>query len=90
MSLKFKPLGSLILIEPARPESRTKSGIIIPEQSKEKPLYGGVISVGKDVSSISIGDVVLYDKRSARQQTSVDGKELIFMKEEDVIAIIEK
>ena len=65
--MKFKPLGERILVERLEEESKTTSGIIIPDSAKEKPLMGKVIAISKQVAdekSVKEGEVVVFGKYS--------------------------
>ena len=89
--LKIKPLADRVLIEPAKAETTTVSGIIIPDTAQEKPQKGTVISVGKGTKdnpiTVKKGDLVLYGKY-AGTELKHDGEEYIIMKESDIYAII--
>lgn len=91
--MTIKPLSDRILIEPAQAEEVTAGGIIIPDSAKEKPLKGTVKAVGtgtKDEEMVlKVGDVVLYGKY-AGTEIEVDGEKLLMMRQNDVMAIIEK
>ncbi len=89
--VNVKPLADRVLIEPAAPEEKTSSGIIIPETAKEKPQKGTVVAVGagsKDQPlTVKVGDTVLYGKYSGTEIT-VNGKEYLIMRESDIFAIV--
>ena len=91
MSLKIKPLADRVIIEPAAAEEKTAGGIIIPDTAKEKPQKGKVMAVGTgkkdEPMTVKKGDVVLYGKW-AGTEVKVSGKDLIIMKESDVLGII--
>lgn len=91
----FKPLGDRVLVEPKSAEEKTKSGIIIPDTSKEAPAEGKVVSLGNGKLSggkthdfsVKKNDVVLYGKYSG-DEIKIDGKEYKIMKEEEILGII--
>ncbi|HTO36006.1 MAG: co-chaperone GroES [Flavobacteriaceae bacterium] len=91
MSVNIKPLSDRVLVEPAKAETTTASGIIIPDTAKEKPQRGTVVAVGngkKDhAMTVKIGDTVLYGK-FAGTELKFDGKEYLIMREDDILAII--
>lgn len=91
MSVHIKPLGDRVLIEPSASETKTASGIIIPDSAKEKPQKGSVVSVGngtKDAPlTVKVGDLVLYGKY-AGTELNLDGKNYLIMRESDILAII--
>ena len=97
MSLKLKPLGNRLVVEPLEAEEVTAGGIVLPETAKEKPQKGTVLSTGpgerddkgkRIEMDVQKGDTVLYAKY-AGTEIKVDGKKLLILKETDVLAIIE-
>lgn len=96
--MKLTPLGDRIVVKPLAATEKTRGGIIIPDSAKEKPLEGEIVAVGKGRVSddgrqiapeVKAGDKVLYGKYSGSEIT-VDGEELMIMKEEDILAIIKE
>ena len=91
MSVNFKPLADRVLVEPTAAETKTASGIIIPDTAKEKPQKGTVVAVGngkKDYTmTVKVGDIVLYGKY-AGTELKLEGKDYLIMKEDDIFAII--
>lgn len=89
--LNIKPLADRVLVEPLEAETKTASGIIIPDSAKEKPQQGVVIAVGAgkkdEPMTVKTGDKVLYGKYSGNE-ISVDGKKYLIMHESDIFAII--
>lgn len=89
--MKIKPLADRVLIEPAPAETKTVSGIIIPDSAKEKPLRGTVVAVGsgtKDEEMIlKEGDIVLYGKY-AGTELELDNVKYLIMRQSDVLAIL--
>jgi len=79
------------LIEPHEAETKTASGIYIPDSAQEKPMQGEVIAVGsgtKDIEmELKVGDTVLYGKYSGSEIT-VDGNDYVIMRQSDVLAIL--
>lgn len=97
MSLKLKPLGNRLVVEPLEAEEVTAGGIVLPETAKEKPQKGVVLSMGpgerddkgkRIEMDVQTGDTVLYAKY-AGTEIKVDGKKLLILKETDILAIIE-
>ncbi|MEM9797043.1 MAG: co-chaperone GroES [Pseudomonadota bacterium] len=95
--MAFKPLHDRVLVRRVESDEKTKGGLIIPDTAKEKPAEGEVISVGdgarKDsgeliTPSVSAGDRILFGKWSGTEVT-IDGEELLIMKESDILGIIE-
>ncbi|MBO5710564.1 MAG: co-chaperone GroES [Rikenellaceae bacterium] len=87
--MNIKPLADRVVIEPKTAEEKTAGGLFIPDTAKEKPLEGVVLAVGagtKDVTmEVSVGDRVLYGKYSGTE-INVDGKNLIIMRQNDILA----
>lgn len=91
MGLNIKPLADRVLIEPIEAETKTASGIIIPDNAKEKPQKGNVVAVGKGTKdepmTVKVGDTVLYGKYSGTD-LKLEGKDYLIMREADILAII--
>lgn len=91
MALNIKPLADRVLIEPAAAETKTASGIIIPDNAKEKPQKGTVIAAGKGTKdepiTVKVGDTVLYGKY-AGTELKLEGKDYLIMRESDILAVI--
>jgi len=96
--MAIKPLHDRVVIERVEAESKTSGGIIIPDNAKEKPAEGIVVAVGsgsKDSSGkqialdVKVGDRVLFAKWGGAE-IKFEGKELVILKESDILAIINK
>jgi len=96
--MNIQPLGDRILIKPLEAEDKTKGGILLPDTAKEKPQEGKVVAVGKgrtlesgkvEPLEVKVGDIVLYGKYSGTEITK-EGEEYLFVKEEDILAIMKK
>jgi len=89
--LKIKPLADRVLVEPLEAETKTASGIIIPDTAKEKPQKGNVVAVGAGTKenpvSVKVGETVLYGKYSGTE-LKYEGKDYLIMKESDILAIV--
>ena len=94
---KLRPLGDKILVKRVEAETKTKSGIVLPDSAKEKPKRGKVIAIGdgkrldsgeRAPFSVKKGDEVLFTSY-AGTEIKVDNEELLIMAEEDVLAIVE-
>ena len=87
----IKPLADRVVVEPKEAETKTASGLYIPDTAKEKPQQGTVIAVGpgtKDVEmEVKVGDVVLYGNY-AGTEVSFEDKKYLIMKQSDILAII--
>ena len=94
--MKLVPLGDRVVIKQMEAEETTKSGIVLPGQSKEKPQQAEVIAVGpggmvdgKEVTmQVKVGDQVIYSKY-AGTEVKIDGETLIVVKQGDILAIVE-
>jgi len=91
MGLNIKPLADRVLVEPAPAETKTASGLIIPDNAKEKPQKGTVVAVGNgkidEPLTVKVGDTVLYGKYGGTD-LKLEGKEYLMMRESDILAII--
>ena len=91
MKVNIKPLADRVLVEPMKAETKTASGILIPDNAKEKPQKATVVAVGngtKDHSmTVKVGDTVLYGKYSGTE-LKFEGKDYLIMSEKDILAIV--
>ena len=91
MSLNIKPLADRVLVEPMQAETKTASGIIIPDNAKEKPQKGTVVATGNGTKdepiTVKVGDTVLYGKYGGTE-LKLEGKDYLMMRESDILAII--
>ena len=91
MKLNIKPLADRVLVEPTEAETKTASGIIIPDNAKEKPQKGKIMAVGKGTKdhpmTVKVGDLVLYGKYSGTE-LKLEGKDYLIMSEKDILAIV--
>ena len=96
--MAIRPLQDRVLVKRIKEDDKTKGGIIIPDTAKEKPAEGKVVAVGTGrvledgkirPLDVKKGDRILFGKYSGTE-VKVDGEELLVMREEDVMAVIEK
>ena len=96
--MAFTPLHDRVLVRRVESDEKTKGGLIIPDNAKEKPAEGEVVAVGagardEDGSRISmdvkVGDRILFGKWSGTEVT-IDGDEMLIMKESDILGIVEQ
>lgn len=91
--INLKPLADRVVIEPMAAETKTASGIYIPDTAQEKPQKGKVLAVGcgtKDEEmKLKVGDKVLYGKY-AGTEINIDNEKYLIMRQSDVLAIIEE
>jgi len=95
--MKIRPLHDRVIVKRSDAETKTASGIIIPDTAKEKPQEGVVIAVGTGIRKddgtmlpldVKKGDKVLFGKY-AGTEIKIDGEELLMMKEDDILGVIE-
>src|SRR6201993_778884 len=93
----FRPLHDRVVVKRIESEEKTKGGIIIPDNAKEKPQEGEIVAVGpgaRDESGklvpldVKAGDKVLFGKWSGTE-VKIDGEELLIMKESDIMGVLE-
>jgi chaperonin GroES len=94
---KLKPLGDHVIVKPSKPEEVTKSGIILPGSSSEKPEQGEVVAIGpgklndegkRGAMDVKVGDKVVF-KKYAPDEIKLDGEEIYVLTQDDIIAVIE-
>ena len=96
--MKLRPLHDRVIVKRLEQETKTASGIVIPDAAAEKPDQGEVLAVGPGkrndrgdliAMNVAVGDRVLFGKYSG-QSVKVDGEELLVMREEDLFAVVAK
>ena len=96
-TLKIRPLHDRIIVKRKEAETKTQSGIIIPDSAKEKPQEGEIVAAGKGKQNdkgeyqaldVKVGDKVLFGKY-AGTEIKIDSDDYLMMKEEDILGIIE-
>jgi chaperonin GroES len=96
--MKFRPLHDRVVIRRAEGDIKSRGGILIPDNAKEKPQEGEVVAVGpgsRDESGklialdVKAGDTILFGKWSGTE-VKIDGEDLLIMKEADIMGIVEK
>ena len=96
--MNIRPIHDRLVVKREAEERKSPGGIVIPDTATEKPVFGKVIAVGKGKIlengnvrnlDIKVGDNILFGKYSGTE-VKVDGEELLVMKEEDIMAVIEK
>ena len=95
--MKIRPLHDRVILKRMEEETTSAGGIVIPDSAAEKPMRGKVIAIGKgkrlesgDVIAldVKVGDTVLFGKYSGTE-VKVDGEDLLVMREEDIMGVIE-
>lgn len=85
--MNFQPLGERVLVKAVVEEKKTASGIIIPDNAKEKPNKAEVVAVSDEITTIKIGDTVVFGKY-AGTELSVDGVAYLVLEKKDVVGIL--
>ena len=86
--MKLVPLGDRVVLKQVVAEETTKSGIVLPGQTKEKPQQANVVAVGPKVEEIvAVGDKVIYSKYSGTE-VELDGENYLVVKQDDILAIM--
>ena len=87
----IKPLADRVVIEPQEAQTKTASGLFIPDTAKEKPQQGTIVAAGPgkkdEPMEVQVGDKVLYGKYAGTEVT-VDDKKYLIVKQSDILAII--
>jgi chaperonin GroES len=98
MTLKLKPLGDRVVVEPIEQEDVTAGGIVLPETAKEKPQKGLILAIGpgarddngkRIVLDVAVNDTVLFAKY-AGTEIKIENKKYLILRESDILAILEK
>ncbi|MCX7862249.1 MAG: co-chaperone GroES [Bacteroidales bacterium] len=91
--VNLKPLADRVVIEPMAAETKTASGIYIPDTAQEKPQKGKIVAVGSGTKDeemkVKVGDVVLYGKY-AGTEININNEKFLIMRQSDILAIIEE
>lgn len=94
----IRPLQDRVILKRVKEEEKTKGGIIIPDTAKEKPIEGEVVAIGNGKVledgtvrklSVAVGDRVLFGKYSGTE-VKLDGEERLIVREDDILAVLEK
>jgi chaperonin GroES len=96
-AIKLRPMGDRVVVRPAQQEQTTRSGIVLPDTSKEKPQRGEIVAAGKGrlnedgdrvEMDVKVGDIVLFAKYAGTEFKHED-EDLLILSEKDILAIIE-
>ena len=85
--MKLQPLADRIVAKPVEAESTSPAGILLPDQAKEKTQMAVVMSVGKEVKEVKVGDKIIHSEYGPNRFKQGQ-EELIIVKEEDVLAVV--
>lgn len=87
MGSPIKPLGDRVVAVREEAETKTASGLYLPDNAKEKPVLAKVGAIGKDVQDVKVGDKILY-KEYSTTEIKIDGTEYLIVKEEDILGTV--
>jgi len=87
MNVPIQPLADYVVSQAEAAQSKTASGLYLPDTAQEKPKVAKVLAVGKDVKQIKVGDKILY-KTYSTTDVKVGTEEYILVKEEDILATV--
>ena len=85
--MNFQPLGKRVLVERLEEATTTASGIIIPDNAKEKPSQGKVVAISSEVENVATGDTVVFDKYAGSELT-LEGSKYLVIDTDDLLGII--
>jgi chaperonin GroES len=87
--MNFQPLGDRVLVKVQEPETKTASGIIIPDNaSKEKPTEAEVVAVGPEVEHVAVGDKVIYAKYARTAPVTIEDVEYLVMEISEILGVL--
>ena len=86
--MNFQPLGDRLLVERVEESTTTASGIIIPDNAKEKPSRGKVLAIGSDVEDVKVDDIVVFGKYAGTDLV-LDDSEYLVLEVSDVLGIVQ-
>ena len=88
--MQLHPLADRVVAKALEAETKTHAGILIAETAKEKPIVAQVTAIGVDVTTVKVGDQILYSGKfdSSKEEVKLDADTYIILKEEDVLAIV--
>lgn len=87
MSTPLQPLGDYVVAQTLEAETKTASGLYLPEKAAEKPKTAKVLAVGKDAKQVKVGDLIVY-KSYSNTDLKVGGQDYVVVKEEDILATV--
>lgn len=85
--MNFKPLGERVLVERTEVENKTASGIIIPDNAKEKPQTAKVVAIGNKIEDLKVGDTIVFEEYRG-SEIKLDGKDYLILNLENIMGIM--
>jgi chaperonin GroES len=87
--MNFKPLADRVLVKEVEVETKTASGIFIPDNaSKEKPTHATIVAIGPDVKYVEVGDKVVYGKYAKTAAVTVDNEDYLVMEVAEILGVM--
>ncbi len=87
--MNFQPLGERVLVKVQEPETKTASGIIIPDNaSKEKPTQAEVVAIGSDVTHVAVGDKVVFSKYAKSATVTLEAVDYLVMEVSEILGVM--
>jgi chaperonin GroES len=87
MSAPLQPLGDYVVAQAEEAETKTKSGLYLPDNAKEKPKTAKILAAGPNAKQVKVGDRIVY-KSFSTTEVKVDGTEYILVEEKDILATV--
>ena len=88
MSAQIQPLADYLVATPEEPETKTASGLYLPDKAAEKPKTAKVVAVGKDVEGVKVGDRVLYKNDYEATKVSLEGNDYVIIYKKNLVATV--
>lgn len=85
--MNFKPLGERVLVERTEVENKTASGIIIPDNAKEKPQTAKVVAIGNKIEDLKVGDTIVFEQYRG-SEIKLDGRDYLILNLENIMGIM--
>ncbi|TLT08491.1 co-chaperone GroES [Aliarcobacter thereius] len=85
--MNFKPLGERVLVERTEIENKTASGIIIPDNAKEKPASAKALAIGNKVEDIKVGDTIIFEQYRGTE-IKIDGNDYLVLNVENILGVM--
>lgn len=87
MGVKINPLADYVVAVGQEAETKTASGLFLPDSATEKPKTAKIVAIGKDIKNVAVGDSIIY-KSYSTTEVKVGSEDYILVKEEDILAIV--
>lgn len=88
MSVPIQPLGEYVVVQPEQAQTKTASGLYLPDSAKEKPKTSVVVAIGSNVKDVKVGDRILFKNDYESTQVKLDKDEYTILYHKNIIAIV--